>query len=880
MHGPSPKKYRFAASRELEEAAPGPVASRAEAPAPELHQPVHRPVAPSVPGQQEEAGDSNEAGDGGGPRPPGAAPEPRAVTDAAKAFRELRVRPAHSGSDRGAADRAPPSPQKKRKATSGLDKEFILKDDKVKRATDAQGDIAAARGPLGQLLFEFSQIELNRDLLEAIKRTESKTGRLGRAASSSALDRPAFEAVVAEACELLQAHLATVEAHTESGTRRGAILRSYAAIAAFADESDSDSELEEEEEEKGGEGEEGERAEQRRGPRDRPGAAAAEPAGAADSDGEGAGLGALAGRGGSPLSRSPSAAALHSPPRGALQHLPAGSAAGERASSSVLPDAPPDSALEDTAGMAGMQQPRGQAPPPGGGVASVAGSAQHSGRGQGARGRGGGRGPGLSDGSEMAPCSSGHDAAMGVPSDATPEDMVRACGVGEQCAECGWQRAWGPGQPACCVPPAWGGGCRAPPPRRACQVRSPAPVDSRPEPPSLEMLHLHTQPRAQHPRQVQYTQQEAAGPGPGAEAEPWPHPQQAAAAAGPGAEAGPWPHPQQAAATAGPGAEAGPWLHPQQAAAAAGPGAEAEARAPREGPHVGAAPRPPRPHHGLQTKREASGVAGADSSGRTGSGPAAGEHAKRQRKGSGLLGPPLQRLAGVAEAPPPAGFGDELEEEEEEGEEEGEGATTGGLRRRLALSPEAAPRPAAEAAGRSPGGVGAAADAPGAAADAGAASGAGVPAAGAVPEAAAPEPQEQREPNNASEATRRAGGRGPAHQPSASSVWGSTLVCADLTVNDVASQYWPFLRSAMRGQAPELHEDDRELIQALVGALSEAIAAAYAARAGGGGGGRRPSGARPSPDLKSLAAATAFDDLFRDRCAAESPGASGSRGGG
>ncbi len=42
--------------------------------------------------------------------------------------------------------------------------------------------------------------------------------------------------------------------------------------------------------------------------------------------------------------------------------------------------------------------------------------------------------------------------------------------------------------------------------------------------------------------------------------------------------------------------------------------------------------------------------------------------------------------------------------------------------------------------------------------------------------------------------------RGPRAAHSGSSVWGSTLVCADLTVNDVASQYWPFLRSAMRGQ--------------------------------------------------------------------------------
>ena len=50
----------------------------------------------------------------------------------------------------------------------------------------------------------------------------------------------------------------------------------------------------------------------------------------------------------------------------------------------------------------------------------------------------------------------------------------------------------------------------------------------------------------------------------------------------------------------------------------------------------------------------------------------------------------------------------------------------------------------------------------------------------------------------ASDATLRQGLPRAAH--SGSSVWGSTLVCADLTVNDVASQYWPFLRSAMQGQ--------------------------------------------------------------------------------
>lgn len=153
---------------------------------------------------------------------------PAAPADAAKAFRELRVRPGRAPSplrtgggerDReqprearergGGLPERPPSP-KKRKASYNIDKEFILKDDKVKRntgaagggglewvdgtrlnkqpffpssllpcssccavllargttvclarlppAADTQGDISQARGQLGQLLFEFSQV--------------------------------------------------------------------------------------------------------------------------------------------------------------------------------------------------------------------------------------------------------------------------------------------------------------------------------------------------------------------------------------------------------------------------------------------------------------------------------------------------------------------------------------------------------------------------------------------------------------------------------------------------------------------------------------------------------------------------------------------------
>lgn len=58
---------------------------------------------------------------------------------------------------------------------------------------DTQGDISQARGQLGQLLFEFSQIELNRDLLDAIKRTESKTGGLLDGPGGCAADRKAFQ---------------------------------------------------------------------------------------------------------------------------------------------------------------------------------------------------------------------------------------------------------------------------------------------------------------------------------------------------------------------------------------------------------------------------------------------------------------------------------------------------------------------------------------------------------------------------------------------------------------------------------------------------------------------------------------------------------------
>jgi hypothetical protein len=200
----------------------------AQQPSPSAQPQQQSPAAPPV--ALQEAGGSNEgtlaaaAAAAAAATGPAAAGEAATVTDAAKAFRELRVRPGRAASPArgggggeprerverergGGLPERPPSP-KKRKASYNIDKEFILKDDKVKRNTDTQGDISQARGQLGQLLFEFSQIELNRDLLEAIKRTESKTGRSsGRPPAPGRLDRAAFELAVADATELLQAQL-------------------------------------------------------------------------------------------------------------------------------------------------------------------------------------------------------------------------------------------------------------------------------------------------------------------------------------------------------------------------------------------------------------------------------------------------------------------------------------------------------------------------------------------------------------------------------------------------------------------------------------------------------------------------------------------------
>lgn len=83
----------------------------------------------------------------------------------------------------------------------------------------------------------------------------------------------------------------------------------------------------------------------------------------------------------------------------------------------------------------------------------------------------------------------------------------------------------------------------------------------------------------------------------------------------------------------------------------------------------------------------------------------------------------------------------------------------------------------------------------------------------------------------------------------------------------VTPLYWPHPHPPPRcyprthPQGPSLREDDSALVAALVGALGEVIAGSYTAEAGG---------RRPSPEAKSLIAATAFDDMFKDKFAQES----------
>ncbi|KAL4529023.1 hypothetical protein Ndes2437A_g03546 [Nannochloris sp. 'desiccata'] len=123
--------------------------------------------------------------------------------------------------------------------------------------------------------------------------------------------------------------------------------------------------------------------------------------------------------------------------------------------------------------------------------------------------------------------------------------------------------------------------------------------------------------------------------------------------------------------------------------------------------------------------------------------------------------------------------------------------------------------------------------------------------------------------------------------------WGSSLVCADLTVHDVASQYWPFLKKTAEGLATgkkaiascgagggskqdadggtssrtmsegiqrELSSAEKVKVQELTAALETAILGTVLDEGPKAGGGRRLSA-----KVKSLAAVAAFDELWKER---------------
>ncbi|KAK2078907.1 hypothetical protein QBZ16_002597 [Prototheca wickerhamii] len=112
--------------------------------------------------------------------------------------------------------------------------------------------------------------------------------------------------------------------------------------------------------------------------------------------------------------------------------------------------------------------------------------------------------------------------------------------------------------------------------------------------------------------------------------------------------------------------------------------------------------------------------------------------------------------------------------------------------------------------------------------------------------------------------------------------WGSSLVCADLTINDIGSRYWPFRRGAAgeaRGAArrraarsaqgsPRPASADQRWLEAdgprfdrligeLVDGLTDAIGEALRGEQGA-------DSAAYHPGVQSLVAATAFDDVLRD----------------
>ena len=88
--------------------------------------------------------------------------------------------------------------------------------------------------------------------------------------------------------------------------------------------------------------------------------------------------------------------------------------------------------------------------------------------------------------------------------------------------------------------------------------------------------------------------------------------------------------------------------------------------------------------------------------------------------------------------------------------------------------------------------------------------------------------------------------------------WGSSLVCADLTLHEVASQYWPAFKAAGARQSGGMSLEEEIQLERLTVALGSAITGAVK-------GARSPSNRKMNPKVKSLAAASAFDELLKEQ---------------
>ena len=124
----------------------------------------------------------------------------------------------------------PPSP-KKRKAAGSLREDSSTQ---KHSGNDQEDTLASPGGPVGELLQEFGQIQLNKDFYDAIAQTESFAGEAPHAATRADVDRAAFEAAVVAATAMLRTQVNLMMEEGQEATP--AFLQAYAlnAISVFA----------------------------------------------------------------------------------------------------------------------------------------------------------------------------------------------------------------------------------------------------------------------------------------------------------------------------------------------------------------------------------------------------------------------------------------------------------------------------------------------------------------------------------------------------------------------------------------------------------------------------------------------------------------------